>query len=43
MKTVVETERLIGWPLLLSWIAIYGASWGLAYTIYFVASRVLIA
>ncbi len=44
MKAMVqverESERVTGWALLLSWIAIYGGSWAIAYTIYFLASRI---
>ncbi len=41
MRTMVERERITGWPLLLSWIAIYGGSWTIAFLISFLASRVL--
>ena len=41
MRAMVERERVMGWPLLLSWIAIYGGSWAIAFAIYFLASRVL--
>ena len=40
MRTMVERERVTGWPLLLSWIAIYGGSWFITYLIYFLATRV---
>ena len=43
MKAMVrvesESERVAGWALLLAWIAIYGGSWAIAYTIYFLSSR----
>ncbi len=45
MKAMVQierySERITGWPLVLSWIAIYGGSWAIAYTIYFLASRII--
>ena len=44
MKAMVqderESERVTGWALLLAWIAIYGGSWAIAYSIYFMSSRI---
>jgi len=40
MRTIAESERVTGWPLLLSWTAIYGGSWTIAYIIYCLASHV---
>ena len=40
MRSVIEHERVTGWPLVFAWIVIYGASWAIAFGIYSLASRV---